>query len=91
MGGRGQQWPEHRNLHVDRDTEIEDAAKALGTWYARRHGSEPHQEATRGWLETGCSGRCRVAERRLAAPRQASGGLHGRRLAARGTSHESRI
>jgi hypothetical protein len=49
MGGKGQQWPEHRNLHVDRDTEIEAAAKAFGTWYARRHGSEPHQEATQ-WL-----------------------------------------
>lgn len=55
MAERGQQWPEHRNLYWDRDAEIEAAAKEFSVWYARRHGSEPHQQAIRwlaaDWLE----------------------------------------
>jgi hypothetical protein len=49
LARQGQQWPEHRNLHRERDTEIETAAKDFAIWYARRHGNEPHQEAIR-WL-----------------------------------------
>jgi hypothetical protein len=49
MAKRGQQWPEHRNLYGDRGPEIEAAVQEFGTWYARRHGTEPHQEAIR-WL-----------------------------------------
>ncbi|MBV9447969.1 MAG: hypothetical protein JO345_18960 [Streptosporangiaceae bacterium] len=50
---QGQRWPQTRNLY--QDLAIEPAVKAFSAWYARRHESEPHEEAVRwlagDWLE----------------------------------------